>query len=149
MVSIDKYWPLSTFEKVVPISEAVHDGQEFSVVNGVIFLCAGKFLGVETAGMLWSWLFCAIRSCDRWSSLIEYCSSHYLRCINLQLKLFAGLWAYEHWGASDMLLEFSNCSYAVWCPFEWDVFSEKACNGGYNGGKSGDKHVVVSQDSNE
>jgi len=65
MVSIDKYWLLSTLEEVVPIPEAAHDGQEFSVIYGVVLLCAGKFLGVETAGVLWSWLFCAIRSCDR------------------------------------------------------------------------------------
>jgi len=65
MVGIDEYWFLSTFEEVIPIPEAAHDGQEFSVVDGVVLLCAGEFLGVETAGVLWSWLFCAIRSCDR------------------------------------------------------------------------------------
>ena len=78
MVSIDKYWFLSTFEEVVPIPEAAHDGQEFSVVNGVILLCAGKLLEVETAGVSWSWFFCAIRSHNRWSSLIEYGSGRYL-----------------------------------------------------------------------
>jgi len=78
MVSIDEYWLLSTFEEIVPIPEAAHDGQEFSVVNGVILLCAGEFLGMESTWVLWSWFFCSIRSCDRWSSLIEYGSGRYL-----------------------------------------------------------------------
>jgi len=78
MVGVDKYWFLSTLEEVVPIPEATHNGQEFSVVNGVILLCAGEFLGVETTGVLWSWFFCAIRPFDRWSFLIEYGSSCYL-----------------------------------------------------------------------
>jgi len=53
MVGIDKYWFLSTLEEVVPIPEAAHNGQEFSVVNGVILFSIGKFLGVETAGVSW------------------------------------------------------------------------------------------------
>ena len=78
MVGIDKYWFLSTFEEIVPIPEAAHDGQEFSVINRVILLCAGELLGVETTGMPWSWLFCAVWSGDRWSSLIKYGSGRYL-----------------------------------------------------------------------
>jgi len=78
MVGLDKYWFLSTLEEVVPIPEATYDGQEFSVVNGVILFCVGEFLGMESAGMSWSWFFCAIRSFGRWSSLVEYASGCYL-----------------------------------------------------------------------
>jgi len=149
MVGIDKYWLFCSFEEVIPIPEATHDGQEFSVIDGVILLCTGEFLGMETAQVSWSWLFCAVWSLDRWSSLIEYGSGRYLRCVDFQLKLFAGIWANEYWSASDALLEFSDCSYAVRGPFEWDIFSEESGNGGCDGGKSSDKHAVVSQDSNE
>ena len=44
MVSIDKYWLLSTLEEVVPIPEAAHDGQEFSVVDGVSGNCRGAMV---------------------------------------------------------------------------------------------------------
>jgi len=78
MVGIDKYWFLSTLEEVIPIPEAAHDSQEFSVINGIILLCASEFLGADTTGVPWSWFFCAVRLCDRWSSLIEYGSGCYL-----------------------------------------------------------------------
>ena len=78
MVSVHKYWFLSTFEEVVPIPNAAYDGQEFPVVDRVILLCAGEFLEVESYRVLWSWVFYAIRPLDRWSSLIQYCSGCYL-----------------------------------------------------------------------
>jgi len=38
MVGVNKYWFLSTFEEIVPIPEASHNGQEFSVVDGVVLV---------------------------------------------------------------------------------------------------------------
>jgi len=70
VVCINEYWFLSTFEKVVPIPEAAHDGQEFPVVDRIILFCAGEFLGVESYRVLWSWFFCSIGPLDGLSSLI-------------------------------------------------------------------------------
>jgi len=70
VVGINKYWFLSTIEEIVPIPEAMHDGQEFPVVDWIILFCAGEFLGVESHRVLWSWFLCSIGPLDRLSSLI-------------------------------------------------------------------------------
>ena len=122
----------------------MHDGQEFSVIDGVILLGVGRFLGMESDWMIGAWLFCAIGLLYRWSSLIEYCSGCYLECVNFQLELFAGIWVDKYWCCCDAFLEFPDCLDAVLSLFEGDTFAEEVGNGGCDGGKSRDEHVVVS-----
>ena len=64
----------------------MHDAEEFSVINGVVLLCIGEFLGVEPYRASWARFFVAINYGGE-VSLIEDCSSSNLRGIYFKLEL--------------------------------------------------------------
>jgi len=51
-----------------------HDSKEFAVIDGVVLLGLGKFLGVESHRLSWSWFLSAIWFSDRGVLLVKYCS---------------------------------------------------------------------------
>ena len=60
MISVDKDRDFGSFEQMQPAAEASEDSQEFSVIDGVVSLCAGKTLRVETAWSSGSWFLGSI-----------------------------------------------------------------------------------------
>jgi len=54
MVSIYQDGDGCAFEQVGPAAESSHNSKEFAVVNRVILLGLGEFLGVESHWLSWS-----------------------------------------------------------------------------------------------
>jgi len=74
MISIHQDRDCCSFEQVRPAAKSSHDSEEFSVVDGVVLLGLGEFLGVESHRSSWSWFLSAVWFGDRGVPLIEYCS---------------------------------------------------------------------------
>jgi len=67
-----------SFEQVGPAAKSSHDSEKFMVINGVVLLGLGEFLGVESHWLSWSGFLSAVWFSDRGIPLVEYCS-----CANL------------------------------------------------------------------
>jgi len=78
MISIHQDGDGCSFEQVRPAAKSSHDSKEFAVVDGVILLSLGKFLGMESHWSSCSWFLSAVWFGDRGVLLVEYCS-----CTNL------------------------------------------------------------------
>ena len=74
MVSVHQDRDCCAFEQVGPAAESSYDSKELVVVDGVVLLGLGEFLGVESHQSLWSWFLSAVWFGDRGIPLIEYCS---------------------------------------------------------------------------
>ena len=74
MVSIHQDRDCCSFEQVGPAAESSHDSKEFVVVDGIVLLSLGEFLGVESHQSSWSWFLSAIWFGDREVPLVEYSS---------------------------------------------------------------------------
>ena len=60
IISVDKDRDFSSFKQMRPAVEASEYSQEFSVIDGVVSLCAGETLQVETAWSSRSWFLSSI-----------------------------------------------------------------------------------------
>ena len=78
MVSIHQDRDCGSFEQMRPAAKSSHDTKEFMVVDGVVLLSLGEFLGVESHWSVWSWFLSSVWFSDRGVPLVEYCS-----CTNL------------------------------------------------------------------
>jgi len=74
VVSIYQDGDCCSFEQVGPAAEFLHDSKELVVIDGVILLGLGEFLGMESHRSSWSWFLCAVWFGDRGVLLIEDCS---------------------------------------------------------------------------
>jgi len=74
MISIYQDGDGCSFEQVRPAAKSSHDSEEFAVVDGVVLLSLGEFLGVESHWSSWSWFLSAVWFSNRGISLVEYCS---------------------------------------------------------------------------
>jgi len=74
MISIYQDGDGCAFEQMRPAMKSSHDSKEFTVVDGVVLLGLGEFLGMESHRSLWSWFLSAIWFGDRGVPLIKYCS---------------------------------------------------------------------------
>jgi len=78
MISIHQDGDCCSFEQVGPAAKSSYDSEEFAVIDGVVLLGLGEFLGVESHWSSWSWFLSAIWFGDRGVLLVKYCS-----CSNL------------------------------------------------------------------
>ena len=74
MVSIHQDRDSCSFEQVGPAVESLHDSEELSVIDGVVLLSLGEFLGMESHQLSWSWFLGTVWFGDRGVPLIENCS---------------------------------------------------------------------------
>jgi len=74
VVSIHQDRDCCSFEQVGPAVESLHDSKELAVVDRVVLLGLGEFLGVESHQLSWSWFLSAVWFSDRGVPLVEYCS---------------------------------------------------------------------------
>jgi len=63
-----------SFEQVGPAAKSSHDSKEFAVIDGVILLSLGEFLGVESHRSSWSWFLSAVWFGNGGILLVKYCS---------------------------------------------------------------------------
>jgi len=98
VVGIDKYRDGGSFEKVVPVAQSTHDGQELPVIDGIVLLGPAEFLGMESHRVSCARFFCSIWLGRGGPLLVKYCSCRDLRHVNLQLELLARVWSDEYWG---------------------------------------------------
>jgi len=82
-----------SFEQVGPAAESSHNSKELVIVNGVVLLGLGKFLGVESHQSSWSWFLSAIWFRDRGVPLVKYCSCTNLQSVGFKLELFVWIWS--------------------------------------------------------
>jgi hypothetical protein len=81
VVGVDYDRDGSSFEQMGPAAESSYDAQKFPIIDWVILLSGGEFLGVETTWVSCSWFLHSICQGDWQVSLVEYCSSPNLRCV--------------------------------------------------------------------
>jgi len=74
VVSIHQDGDGCSFEQVGPAAESSHDSKEFVVIDRVVLLGLGEFLGMESHQSSWSWFLSAVWFGDRGVPLVEYCS---------------------------------------------------------------------------
>jgi len=74
VVSIHQDGDGCAFEQVGPAAESSHNTEELAIVDGVVLLGLGEFLGMESHQSSWSWFLSAIWFSDRGVLLVEYCS---------------------------------------------------------------------------
>jgi len=87
VVSIHQDGDCCSFEQMRPTTESSHNTEELAVIDGVVLLSLGEFLGVESHRSSWSWFLCAVWFSDRGVPLVEYCSCPDLRSVGFELKL--------------------------------------------------------------
>jgi len=88
MISIHQDGDGCSFEQMGPAVESSHDSKELMVIDGVVLLGLGEFLGVESYWSLWSWFLSAIWFGNRGVLLVKYGSCSNLRGVGLKLELF-------------------------------------------------------------
>ena len=59
-----------SFEQMRPCVQSMHDGKEFTVIDGVVLLYITEFLGCETKRASWSWPFLSIWQCNGFVVLV-------------------------------------------------------------------------------
>jgi len=74
MISVHQDGDGCSFKQVRPAMKSSHDSKEFAVIDGVVLLGLGEFLGMESHRSSWSWFLSAVWFSDRGVSLIKYCS---------------------------------------------------------------------------
>jgi len=74
MVSIYQDRDCCAFEQMQPAKKSFHDSKELVVINGIVLLGLGKFLGMESHQSSWSWFLSTAWFGDRGVLLIKYCS---------------------------------------------------------------------------
>jgi len=70
VISIHQDRDCCAFEQVGPAVESSHDSKELAVIDGVVLLSLGEFLGMESHWSLWSWFLSAIWFSDRGVPLV-------------------------------------------------------------------------------
>jgi len=93
MISIHQDRDGCAFEQVGPAAESLHDSEELVVVDGVVLLGLGEFLGMESHRSSWSWFLSAVWFSDRRVLLIKYCSHANLGGVCFKLELSVWVWS--------------------------------------------------------